>query len=302
MLSPARIKRESPIYEDTIGPDRYGNDAVGHGQSPIYTNSVVSPKGDGALSSNLHSFVFQPPQTSSSRAVAPQQYAISIDNQDDNSQIFGSQHLLAYALHYEVALMRKAMRILMQNRYDNMKEKLCNHLSQFHRSKRLKLNAFKVLHEHLILHYGHRFAKERAESLQVYLVGKRFFRAWLVAAEKQRNNREVVEALRQEKNMTVLQEVFIAWQQACVIGMIRKAQKQTALRFYETQVAKKSLLSMKFFAKFAIKNKYMKQIADARLGQTLTKKVLAGLQQNVEHRRYKQQKMQVAKLFNDLKI
>ena len=137
-----------------MGPERLNLEYMNIKQSPIYTNSVVTPNNERALSSGgLQSFALHPQPFSSSSAV---QNPISIDIQEETNSHF----LLTYALHYEVKLMRKAWNVLMQTRYDNMKEKLCNHLSQFHRAKRLKLNAFKGLHEHLILHYGHKFAKE----------------------------------------------------------------------------------------------------------------------------------------------
>lgn len=146
--------------------------------SPLYTNSVASPAREPAAYSYLNSYVAAP-QTTSSRFVPDHQAPISIDIQTNNDS---NQYLLTYALHYEVVLMKKAFQSLAQNRFDKMKKNLCVHLAEFHRMKRLKTLAFRLLHEHLIEHYGHRFAKVRAESIRFHLASKKFFYQWLKLA------------------------------------------------------------------------------------------------------------------------
>lgn len=91
-------------------------------------------------------------------------------------------------------------------------------------------------------------------------------------------------------------------QQFVVTQIYERAQKKTARKFYCQQVQRRSLLGLKYFAKFSLKNKYMNDLALARLRQTLASKVFTGLHFQRETRRHKYEKLRIALLFNDLKV
>lgn len=126
-------------------------------------------------------------------------------------------------------------------------------------------------------HYGHKFAKHQADTAQVYFTSRKFVRLWKKAYDTHKLQRRTYENMVFRRDHQTKLQIFELLHSACVTTMIRKAQNTTAKKFYMQQMLKKAVLSLKYYSKFSLKNKYMNDICYDRLRQNLATKVMNGL-------------------------
>lgn len=87
--------------------------------------------------------------------------------------------MLAYALHYEVRLMRKIMIIFKHLRLRRQKERLHTRLATQTYMRNLKQKTFISLHRHFIQHEGHAESNKQAQILSNYIIRRKYMKLWI---------------------------------------------------------------------------------------------------------------------------
>lgn len=103
---------------------------------------------------------------------------MSYSNQNESPSNLDRSFLLTYALHFEVKLMRKIWEHLKANRWERKRERRNDTVSKNAYVTTLKRKAYIVLHQNHLNHYGHKFAKEQAETARQFFLVRKMLGKW----------------------------------------------------------------------------------------------------------------------------
>ena len=207
---------------------------------------------------------------------------------------FDRSFLLFYALHYEVKLMRKVWDFFKSNRYQRRRDRRNDTVSKDAYVTKLKSRAFILLHKNHLNHYGHKFAKEQADTARQFFLTRKMLNKWKVLFKERIQQKFKIEVVQGRLNSKTMLKVFVEWHQITVAHMIHNVKRHTAKQFYESQVMKKGFLSLKFFTKYNKKQAYMKQISRNYEVERVARKVIWALRQPVENQKHKLEKINIA--------
>ena len=134
-----------------------------------------------------------------------------------------ASQMLSYALHYEVKLMRKAFQQLHSHNLTLQTEKLNYKISKQRYVKSLKLKALRAMHGHFLAHFGHKNAKEQANTLQRYLMSRKFLNIWMQQKQTSQMHRGKVQTMREQMHFRTKLNVFMEWQQMSLARQLSTA-------------------------------------------------------------------------------
>ena len=145
-----------------------------------------------------------------------------------------SSFMLAYALHYEVGLMRKIMMTLKHLRLLRQKERLNARLAGQTALRNLKLKSFRTLRQFYTKHCGHQESNRQAQILSNYIIRRKYLQLWLWRQHKEVSDRTKVQHLRTRIRERQKIAIFEEWQSLSLAHQLYLAQKQTSHMFYNS--------------------------------------------------------------------
>jgi hypothetical protein len=123
-----------------------------------------------------------------------------------------SSFMLAYALHYEVGLMRKIMMTLKHLRLLRQKERLNARLAKETAIRNLKFKTFKTLRQYYNKHGGHQESNRQAQILSNYIIRRKYLQLWLWRLHKDVSDRTKVQHMRARIKERLKIAIFEEWQ------------------------------------------------------------------------------------------